>query len=62
MNNTLILAASLVLLVLGIILWRQSKTHKSIAQRKALGILLVSLGVVGIVYQVFNFILFMLYP
>ncbi|MDO8579002.1 MAG: hypothetical protein Q7R50_07485 [Dehalococcoidales bacterium] len=62
MNNASILAASLVLLVFGIILLRQSKRDKTIPNRALIGILLVVLGVGGVVYQVINFVLFLLYP
>ncbi len=62
MNNASILAASLVLLVVGMLLWRQSRRDGTIPNRSLIGILLVVLGVGGVVYQVINLVMFLRYP
>ncbi len=62
LNNASILAVSLVLFILGILLWVQSRKDKTIPNRDVAGILLVVIGAFGIIYEVAAIVMFILYP
>ncbi len=62
LNNASSLAVSLVLFILGILLWVQSRKDKTIPNRDVAGILLVVIGAFGIIYEVAAIVMFILYP